>query len=176
MAINLSSCSEEELWKYVGEHLSTNGFDAILVGGAVVSIYSHGAYQSGDLDFVIQNLFKEKLPEVMKEIGFIKEGRYYKHPECKHLFVEFPTGPLEIGDDHKIKPRTVKSHGKEIKLLSPTDCIKDRLATYIYFKDYEGMEQALLVAKEQPFNRASVKRWCEKEGRLDVFDEFVLRL
>ncbi len=97
-AIDFSNCSEEELWHYVGSHLSSNGFDAVLVGGAVVSIYSKGIYKSGDLDFIIQNLFKEKLPDAMKEIGFEKHGRHYIHPKCEHLFVEFPSGPLEIGD------------------------------------------------------------------------------
>ena len=87
------------------EHLSKNNFDAVLVGGAVVSIYSEGAYESGDLDFIIQNLSKEKLPEVMSKIGFIKDGKNYKHPDCKHLFVEFPQGPLIIGEDNDIKPK-----------------------------------------------------------------------
>lgn len=173
MKIDLKNCSEEELWKYVGKHLSANGFDAVLVGGAVVSIYSKGAYQSGDLDLIIQNLVKDKLPEVMSQIGFIKKGRHYIHPECKHLFVEFPSGPLEIGDDYKIKPMAIDIEGYEIKILSPTDCIKDRLATYIYFNDYEGMEQALLVASSQSFNLNSVKNWCQSEGRAEVFNEFV---
>jgi hypothetical protein len=56
-----------------------------------------GAYESGDLDFIIRNFSKEKLPDVMKEIGFIKKGKNYIHPECDHLFVEFPPGPLSIG-------------------------------------------------------------------------------
>jgi hypothetical protein len=50
MKINLKTCSEEELWKYVGAHLSKNGIDAVLVGGAVVSVYSDGAYESGDCE------------------------------------------------------------------------------------------------------------------------------
>ncbi len=29
------------------------GIDTILVGGAVVSIYTEGAYRSGDLDFIL---------------------------------------------------------------------------------------------------------------------------
>lgn len=90
--IDLKNCTEEELWKFVGGHLSDRGFDAVLVGGAVVSIYTDGAYESGDLDFIIQGIFKEKLPQVMKEIGFNKKGRHYSHPDCKHLFVEFPSG------------------------------------------------------------------------------------
>ena len=72
MSIDLKNCTEEGLWKFAGKHLADNGFDAVLVGGAVVSIYTEGAYESGNLDFIIQNLSKEKLPDVMKKIGFIK--------------------------------------------------------------------------------------------------------
>ena len=173
MAIDFKNCTEEQLWKYVGVHLSKNGFDAVLVGGAVVSIYSNGAYESGDLDFIIQNIFKDKLPKVMAEIGFMKKGRHYVHPECDHLFVEFPPGPIEIGGDAQIKPNVVKSEGTEIKILGPTDCIKDRLASYIYFHCQEGIGQALLVAKSQPFNKTNVKNWCEREGHSVVFKVFM---
>ena len=53
MKINLKTCTEEELWKYIAVHLKSKGIDTILVGGAVVSIYSKGLYRSGDLDFVL---------------------------------------------------------------------------------------------------------------------------
>ena len=74
MKINFSTCSEEQLWKFVGSHLSKNGIDAVLVGGAVVSVYTNGAYESGDLDFIIQNLMKDKVPSLMAEIGFKRKG------------------------------------------------------------------------------------------------------
>lgn len=48
MKIDLKTCREVELWKYVATHLKKNGIDTILVGGAVVSVYSDGAYESGD--------------------------------------------------------------------------------------------------------------------------------
>lgn len=41
MKIDFSNVTEEELWKYVGKHLADNGLDAVLVGGAVVSIYTN---------------------------------------------------------------------------------------------------------------------------------------
>ena len=50
---NWKTCSEEELWKYVATHLAKNGIDTILVGGAVVAIYTEGVYRSGDLDLVL---------------------------------------------------------------------------------------------------------------------------
>jgi hypothetical protein len=173
MQINFKTCTEEELWKFVASHLKTRNIDTVLVGGAVVSIYTEGAYESGDLDLILTNFFVKNLPEVMKEIGFLKKDRHYIHPECSHLFVEFPKGPLEIGDDLKILPQEHEIEGKTIKILSPTDCVKDRLATYIYFKDRVGIEQAVMVAGKHPVNLEAIESWCKKEKAQDVFQEFI---
>ena len=172
MKIDFKNCTEEELWKYVASHLKQKGIDTVLVGGAVVSIYTSGLYESGDLDFILTDMFVKKLPEYMKDIGFARKGRHFVHPECSHLFIEFPKGPLEIGDDLSIVPEEVTVDGVKIKILSPTDCVKDRLATYIYFKDRVGIDQAVLVAKNHPVNLESIKAWCEKEKFPQVFEEF----
>ena len=46
----------------------------------------------------------------------------------------------------------------------------------MYFGTRDGMDQAVLIAKAQPFNKSAVKRWCEGEGRVDVFSEFLKNL
>lgn len=176
MKINLKNISEEKLWSYVGKHLADHGFDAVLVGGAVVSIYTEGVYQSGDLDFVIQNISKAKLPEIMKKIGFIKKGKEYIHPQCKHLFIEFPPGPLGIGNDYNIKAIEKDYQGSTIKILSPTDCIKDRLASYVHWNAVECLDQAVLVGKAHNFNRSAIKRWCENEGFPQSYKKFIEKL
>ncbi|MEK6706961.1 MAG: hypothetical protein AABZ06_14380 [Bdellovibrionota bacterium] len=170
---NWSNCTEEELWKYVATHLTKNGIDTVLVGGAVVAIYTEGAYRSGDLDFVLLNYINTKLPEVMAEIGFkVTHSRHYSHPKCKHIIIDFVTGPPGIGDDYKIKPAEIKSEERIIKIYSPTDCIRDRLASYIYFKARECLEQAVMVGKKLRFDKTKVKKWCTKEGAIDAFNEF----
>lgn len=85
----------------------------------------------------------------MKEIGFEKKDmRHYVHPDCKHLFVEFPGGPpLGIGEDNDITPDEVEVEGQVIKIFFPTDCVKDRLASYIHFKAPECLDQAVMVAR-----------------------------
>jgi hypothetical protein len=102
----------------------------------------------------------------------MKDGKNYKHPDCEHLFVEFPQGPLVIGEYNNIEPKSENVDGVEIKILTPTDSIKDRLATYMYFGTREGLDQAILIARAQSFNKSAVKRWCEGEGRVEVFLEF----
>jgi hypothetical protein len=90
------------------------------------------------------------------------------------LFVEFPGGPpLGIGEDNNITPAEVDVEGTVIKILSPTDCVKDRLATYIHFKAQEGLDQAYLVATNQDINFASVKKWCKNENALWAYEELI---
>jgi len=106
-----------------------------------------------------------------------KNGRHYVNSECKHIFVEFPgTAPVGIGEDNEINPVTKKYNGVEIKRLSPTDCVKDRLASYIHFKSRDGPDQAVLVAKNHPINFTEVKRWCTNEGSLKTYEEFFEQL
>lgn len=170
------TCTEEELWKYIGYHLASHNIESILVGGAVAAVYSKGAYRSGDLDFIAKTFFKERIPAIMKDMGFQFINGHFKHPECHHLFVEFVQGPVAIGEDQNITPAERKVNGKTIKILSPTDCIKDRLANFMYFHARECLDQAILVAQSQPFSETQVKTWCSDEGYPEVFDEFICRL
>lgn len=73
-------------------------------------------------------------------------------------------------------PNANISLGTSIKILSPTDCVKDRLAGYLYFKTRDNLEQAILAAKKHPIDLAKVKKWCAGEGHPEVFDEFINEL
>lgn len=91
------SCTEEELWHYVAWHLEGAGIRS--VGGAVVAIYTEGLYRSGDLDLVPDDTDRTRLAEELARIGFEpSRSRYFKHPACPHLFLEFPRGSVEIGE------------------------------------------------------------------------------
>jgi hypothetical protein len=62
---------------------------------------------------------------------------------------------------------------REPDLLTPTDCIEDRLAAFFHWNDKMAFEQALLVAREQPVDIADLRRWASTEGeteKLDVFE------
>ena len=63
-----------------------------------------------------------------------------------------------------------------IKILSPTDCIKDRLASYIHFKSRDTFDQAVLVAQSQSFQSEKVKNWCQSENATEVYEEFTKAL
>ena len=169
--LDWKSCSEEVLWKYVAWHLALAGVESVLVGGSVVAIYSKGAYRSGDLDFIVQDNDRVKVDAVLTHLGFTKKGRHFQHPECSHLFVEFPPGPLAIGSDHRIVPDGIIHQKRRLLLLSPTDCICDRLASYIHFKSRDALNQALLVAQSTTVEWEKVEKWCRKEKGLDQYNE-----
>ena len=174
---DLPNCTEEELWKYVGYHLSKEGIESVLVGGAVVAVYSRGAYRSGDLDIIVGTGVHSKIQAALKTLGFVKiRSRHFEHPECSHLIIEFPPGPVSIGDDFRIEPAEVLVEGQVIKILTPTDCIRDRLASYFHFNARECLDQAVLVAKNQPFDMERIRKWSIAEGAKEAFEEFRRRL
>jgi hypothetical protein len=169
-----AGCTEAELWRHIAGHLEAAGFGVVLVGGAVVSVYSDGAYRSGDLDFVREELFGEDVGVCMEGLGFHRHGRHFEHPGCPHLFVEFVAGPLGIGADTNIVPSEEASGSQTLKILSPTDCVRDRLASCIHFRARECLDQAVLVAKAKTVDWDKIERWCAEEGPngTAIFEEF----
>ena len=166
------TCTEEKFWKYVAWHLKARGIETVLVGGGVVAIYTAGIYRSGDIDLVPNDLHRIKIPAVLKEIGFQRVGRHFKHGHCEHIFVEFPSGPVSLGDDYNIEPAEMEVDGLFLKLLSPTDCVKDRLASFIHWKVRDCFDQAVLVAREQKVNLSQIEEWCINEGSPKTYREF----
>ena len=153
-----------ELAAYVSEHLRGKGIEVVLVGGACVCIYAENAYSSFDLDFIATGMAgRQSIRQALAEIGFVEEQRYFRHPETDY-FIEFPSGPLAIGDEPpgEIASRTYPTG--VLRLLSPTDSVKDRLAAYFHWRDRQSLEQAVLVARNHSVDLAEVRRWSVKEG------------
>lgn len=173
---DFKNCTIEGLWKFVATELAKNDVDVVLVGGAVVSIYTEGAYISGDLDFVLNDYTRETLNKVLKNLGFVQKGRHYQHPDCKHLYLEFASFPVSIGNDTSIVPDEIDSGGVKIKIYSPTDSVRDRLASYIHFKAKDCLDQAVMIAKKHPVNFGKIKSWCKAEGNEEGFHDFVRKL
>jgi hypothetical protein len=135
----------EQVGAIVCQALKDSGIDAFLAGGAVVSIYSENEFESFDLDFVSFG-DRNKIDIIMRNLGFSKtKSRLYQHPESPYM-VEFPGVALQIGDEpiKNFSERVVG--GNTLRLLTPTDCMKDRLAAYIHWGDIQALEQAALVA------------------------------
>ncbi|MFC7339313.1 hypothetical protein ACFQY0_19125 [Haloferula chungangensis] len=163
----------------MARHLGGAGIRSVLVGGAVVSIYTEGLYRSGDLDLVPDDAGRTRLAEELARIGFEpSRSRYFKHPSCPHLFLEFPRGPVEIGEEFPVVPADIEVEGRTLRLLSPTDSVKDRLAGYIHWKARANFDQAVLICRCQKseVDLDAVRRWCEGEGGAEAFRELMERL
>ncbi len=137
-----------------------------------MEIYSRGEYTSFDLDLINQyNEQYKKIHAVMKELGFVEYNRYFTHKDTE-LFIEFPSGPLGVGDAPVDDIAEIETEAGVLRLLTPTDCIKDRLAAYYHWGDKQCLQQAIWVAKMNRFDFESVKEWSIKEDAEDKFLSF----
>lgn len=172
--IDWSKISLKDLAGYVAEELRKNNIDTVLVGGACVTIYSNNRYTSYDLDFITYDEMK-KVRNVLVNLGFEKKNKYFQHPGCK-WFVEFVSPPVSIGNEPVDKFNQIQTKLGEIKLLTPVDCVKDRLAGFYYWDDKQGLAQAINICLDHKINLNEVKRWSEAEGQLEKFEIFKSRV
>lgn len=163
-----------ELGAVICGSLEKEGLKVTLSGGACVQIYCDNEYVTDDLDFVVDFMWPENrktIEKVMTDLGFRKRGRIYMNEDVPYS-VEFPPGPIGIGDDYRIRPVEKKFKTGTLMLLSPTDSVKDRLAGYFYGNDNQCLDQALLLCKSNKVDMQSVREWAERENRLSRFEEF----
>jgi len=174
----VSQMSMEELAAYVCSVLAAKGIETVLSGGCCVEIYSQGRYTSDDIDLIDRfNGGHRKIREVMASIGFTeyKMKRYFVHEDTSY-FIEFPRGPLGVGDAPVREIAKRHTDTGTLKLLTPTDCIKDRLAAYYHWGDEQSLEQAVWVARDNVFDMEMVASWSLDEGMREKYEEFRQRV
>ena len=138
-------------------------------GGACVSIYSDNRYVSKDLDLINTRLVpRKKIRNALQEIGFSESGRYFIHPDTE-FFVEFPSGPLSVGSEPVTKIDEYELETGLLRIISPTDCVKDRLAGYYFWSDLQCLEQAALVANVKDIDLTEVEQWSKVENKYEEF-------
>ena len=154
------------------DHCRKQGIEVVLSGGACVSIYARNRYLSNDLDFVLlESVNRSRLRAAMRGLGFEPEGRHFRHPETPFL-VEFLLPPLSVGGEPVREVRELKRGRSTLRLLSPTDCVKDRLASYYHWNDRPSLDQAILVCRAAAVDLAEVERWSSGEGMGEGFRAF----
>jgi hypothetical protein len=167
--------TREQLAAIVVAKLAEHKISAVLVGGSVVSIYTDNKYPSKDLDF-ISAADHEDITTAMAELNFRPKGREFFHPNTEFT-IEFPPGPLAIGNDEPVRPeKTLTIEGVKIRLFSPTQSVMDRLAWYYSTNDRQCLDQAVMVAKAQNINLDKVREWSKRERSLEKYDDFIKRL
>lgn len=106
----------------------------------------------------------------MCELDFIREGRHFKHPESD-VIIEFPPGPLQFGDGVVKDVLELVFDTGTLQIISPTDCIKDRLAHYYHWGDRQCLYQANLVAAKHDIDLKEIQEWSKSEGKTDEFEK-----
>lgn len=148
----------------------------MLTGGAAVSVYTNNQYQSKDIDLISTSMEKRKaVKQAMFEIGFNEENRYFVHPDTQFL-VEFPAGPLAVGKQPVEETTEILLSTGTLLVLTPTDCVKDRLSAFYYWNDNQALAQAVLVTQHAKVDIAEVEQWSIKEGMLPKFHDFQAQL
>ena len=172
----ISEMDAAELSAYVQSHLKKAGIEVVLSGGSVVTIYSQSKYVSKDLDLV--NIYAssyKKIKALMMELSFQEDGRYFAHPDT-HLFIEFPAGPLAIGEEAISNIIEKEMETGILRIISPTDCVKDRLAAYYHWGDLQCLVQAGYVSQAQEVDLQEIEAWSKREGMLEKFGEIKKKL
>jgi len=165
-----------ELAAFIGAEFLRRKINVVLSGGSCVSIYSAERYVSMDLDFVNTRFAKRAvIRDAMASLGFSEENRYYCHPDTK-LLVEFPPGPLGVGEEPVKQIDEISTDTGVVRIISTTDCVKDRLAWYFHDNDTECLEQAVLVAAVNVVDIGEIARWSAVEGRQEAFNRIRHRL
>lgn len=174
--LDYKNISLEQLAAIISNKLQEHGIDSILVGGGCVSIYSQNRYQSYDLDYVTYEDIK-KVEKALNELNFLKIGRCFEHQDCQ-FYIEFIAPPVAIGDEPILDYEYHKTPLGTIKMLTPTDSVKDRLASFYHWDDYQGLEQAVNICQEIKIkiDFKKIRQWSEREGQLKKYDVFLKRL
>ncbi len=173
---SIKTMSQAELAAYIQGVFRTEGLDIVLTGGAVVALYSKGKYVSLDLDFVERSFASSrKIKAAMAGLGFKQKGRHFVHADSKY-FVEFVAPPLSIGNEPVEKLAAITLKTGTLRTLTPTDCVKDRLAAFYYWNDKQSLEQALLISRSQKIKMREVQRWSRAEKMLDKYRQFEVAL
>jgi hypothetical protein len=165
-----------DLAALVSQTLENAGITAVLSGGAAVMAYTSNQYASRDLDFVTSASL-EDLEKAISPLGFSRRHRtrYFQHPNTE-FFVEFPAGPLTVGNELVRSWGRISTQYGNLHILTPTQVVKDRLAAYFHWNDRQALDQATWVAKSNDVDMEDVTTWAQQEDARTKFDHFVRAL
>lgn len=156
----------------VGDVLRRSRIRAVLTGGACANLYTGGEYTSLDADFVlIGPCTTSQLDEAMATLGFARKRDRYVHPGLP-FFVEFPRGPLGIGEDIRVRPVWRRGRTGRTLALSATDACRDRLAAFYHWNDHQSLEAAIAIALRHKVGMTRIQEWSRREGHVEGYRAF----
>ncbi len=104
-----------------------------------------------------------------------EKGRIYINSSVKYS-IDILTPPLSVGRQKIIDFNTIEIDHMVLKLLSPTDSVKDRLAAFYFWNDRQALGQAIMIQKDNEINLNDVRVWSEMGGELEKFNYFLNKI
>jgi hypothetical protein len=138
----------------------------ILVGGGAVEFYTGVRFATGDLDLVV--LHADCCIEVLETLGFEKAG------ESNHWVNRNVAALVEIHRGHlagKEEPIEVVYRKVPLLVVSPEDCIAERLASFRRHGSSLDLLSAFLVAYHH-HSRLDQHRLQERIGAMDLWEDY----
>jgi len=107
---------------------------------------------------------EHKVVEVLSALGYELEGNTFVHRHGNPFTIEFPRGPASIGDEVLQHFNTVRQDNRILVVVTPTDCIRDRLAHFFYWNDRSALSAAIGVAQAHTssIQFEYIKTWAAK--------------
>lgn len=158
--------------------LHQKGLTGVLVGGAAAHIYAPNEYVSHDLDLILSLWSEDRAArDVLAELGYKSDGKNLRH-DSSAFTVEFPPGPLAVGEEPIKTWDTLREGEQLLHILTPTDCVRDRLAGYLFWHDRQSLSAAVSVARTHAdkVDLRIVEAWSRREGELERFQDFLRAL
>lgn len=160
--------------------LDRRGIRAVLCGGSAATIYAPEAYQSRDVDFIASFWGREEQrDDALLELGYRNDGRVYVCDD-QLVTLDFPNDELLLGDELLTETNTLHRDDWILTLLTPFDCVRDRLSWHFFYqrKDLSALSAAVAVTLNQGVDANAVRLWAQANGvgkRLEEYFDLVAR-
>lgn len=155
----------EEIAFIVCTEFNAIGKTIVLTGGSAATIYAPEAYQSHDLDFMIQfaNTGSSGI-DVLTNLGYaIGPSATYFHNESP-ITLDFIAGEIMVGETYIGSWNTLRRGAHVLQILHPEDSVCDRLASYLYWHDISALSAAAGIIRRNNVDLTKIKTWLETEG------------
>jgi len=160
---------KRKLWvlAVISTALSYYNVRPILIGGCAVEYYTFGGYSTYDIDIAVVD--HERLTEVMTNLQFQKEGRFWLRKDLD-VVIESPAGALT----NETAPLTeVQLEDMVCYIIGIEDLIIDRLNGYVHWKweDDKRWVKQLLELYQKKLDWNYLKRCAQQEKTESALDK-----
>jgi len=152
------------------------GTKAVLVGGSAAAVYAPESLRSRDADFILTFVAGNvETEDTLRTIGYRRAGRIFAH-ESQLVTLDFPDDVIYIGEEWITAYDTIERGSFKLNIITPYDCIRDRLLSYFAWSDRSALLAAVEVARRQAFDAVALQTWANAQNESARYAEFLRRI